>query len=88
MNDPAQRDSSWDPRVTTAHAAESVLQLDVVPKPDPVRYPGVGGARRLVRPGGALARVGPVRKIEKLDTVGTLMVGAGLGGRLQKFPAH
>src|SRR5215469_374400 len=64
------------------------MQLDVVPKSNPVGYRGVGGARRLVRPGRALARVGSVREIEKLHTVGTAMVGLRLGGHLQKFHVH
>ena len=69
-------------------AARSVLQLDVVPKPDPVSYPGMGGLRRLVRPGRALARIGSVREIEKPHTVGAAMVGLRLRSRLQKFHAY
>src|ERR1700741_4847860 len=34
--------------VALGDAAQSVLQLDVVPEPDPVSYPGVGGPRCLV----------------------------------------
>ena len=40
--------------------AQSRLQLDVVPKPDPVSYPGVRAPGRLVRPGRALARMGAI----------------------------
>src|SRR5215469_14109852 len=72
----------------TTGAAESVLQLNVVPEPDPVRYPGVGGARRFVCPSRALAGVGSIREIEELDAVGTAIVGPGLGGRLQKFQPY
>jgi len=77
-----------DVTYTTTPRAQSVLQLDVLPKPDPVGYPGVGSPRRLVRPCRALARVASVREIEKLHTVGAAMVGRCLGGRLQKFHAY
>src|SRR6267154_5071095 len=72
----------------TPFAAPSALQLDVVPKRDPVSHVGVGSPRRLVRPSGALAGVGSVREIEKLHTVGTAVVTLRLRGRLQKFHAH
>src|SRR6266478_3240101 len=66
----------------------SRLQFDVVPKPDPMSHMGVGGPRGFVRPGRTLARVRTVREIEELHTVGTAMIGRGLGGGLQKFHAH
>src|SRR5215472_8597308 len=69
-----------EPRTRLPGAARSVLQLHVVPKPDPVSYPCMGAARRFVRPSRALARVGSIGKTEKLNAVGTAMVRRGLWG--------
>src|SRR5579862_9160907 len=68
--------------------ARSALQLDVVPKPDPVSHMCIGGPRRLVCPSRAFAAMASIDQIEKLHTVGTAMIGRRLGGRLEKFHAY
>lgn len=49
---------------------------------------GVGRRRRFIRPSRTLARMGSVREIEELHTVGTATVSLSFGGRMQKFHAH